>query len=196
MFKHIKLAVFKLAEAGKNDEAKKLMDDCELSEEFRKKLILPLVEPQISALSAGFESQSVFMMTLNGDVFDNEKVEKNVAGNNRGMNLILIDRLTHEVTKCQSFDTHESENDERKFFEELQEVGPDQIIVLMVSEEGAVKLRFDTKELIKALGSEIIMDLGYREPFALIGCKSKKIKLLEEKNQKLKNRFAFVKNFD
>ena len=66
----------------------------------------------------------------------------------------------------------------------------------MVSECGAVKLAKDTRDLIESLGSNLIQNLGYREPFALIGCWSKQVNLLEDKNQKLRNRFAIVKNFD
>ena len=111
------------------------------------------------------------------------------------MNLILVDRLTHEVTKCQSYDTYDSEPDERSFHQVIKSTGPDQIIVLMVSECGAVKLAKDTRDLIESLGSTLIQELGYREPFALIGCWSKQVELLEDKNQKLRNRFAVVKNF-
>lgn len=72
-----------------------------MSERFK----LPLTQPKISALSSGYESGSYFMMTLNDVVYDSSKIEKNKNNHHRGMNLVLVDRLTHEVTKTQSYDT-------------------------------------------------------------------------------------------
>lgn len=114
-----------MVENNQIEQANKVIDECQLPDVFRSKLIIPLKVPKISALSAGWESGSVFQLTLNGLVFDINKLQKNIVGNHRGMNLFFIDRLTHEVTLSQSFDTSESEADERLFNEAISKVGSD-----------------------------------------------------------------------
>ena len=78
------------------------------------------------------------------------------------MNLFLIDHETHDVVKSQSYDTYDSEQDERDFLHALQNSKKDQIIVIILSDEGTNILKNDTKEYIASLGSQLIRNLGYR----------------------------------
>lgn len=58
----------------------------------------------------------------------------------RGMYLVTVDLVTHEVISSQIFDTHKLDMDVRNFFDALREVEDQRMVIMAVSDEGSGKL--------------------------------------------------------
>ena len=119
VFEYIRQTVFGLLDTDKNDEARSLLEEWGLDDAQKARFVIPLTMPKISALSAGREGGCHMQLIVNGKVFDNNKIVKNCDGGTRGMNLFLIDHVTHEVVKSQSYDTHASDQDDSDFCQAL-----------------------------------------------------------------------------
>lgn len=62
----IKKSVFNLLNNDEVDEAAKLLDEWNLSEEEKSKFVIPLQMPKITAMSTGFNSGGYHIVTVNG----------------------------------------------------------------------------------------------------------------------------------
>jgi hypothetical protein len=99
---------------GKKGEAEKFLKDSIKDEKLRSffKLDLPTVE----VLSSGWESGPHSSIVVNGQKVD---CYPNTNMATRGIHLVVIDTLTHDIELAQVYDTHGLEMDSNNFYSTL-----------------------------------------------------------------------------
>ena len=205
---YFKEALFLLVNENRVEDAHKLMEEWELSEEERKRFIIPLRMPKLTVLSSGIEAGSHALVTLDGKVLE-PQMKEGAANSNAeidgykianpawkqekyGLWLFLIDHLTHEVTHSRVYNTHGSSVDDRELFAKLQSVKDDQIVVLTSCGDCMLKLEKDTMALIETFGSKYAKSLQMCQSFAFIGGKGNQVKIVEMRRDNNANNVSFI----
>lgn len=98
----------------------------------------------------------------------------------RGLNVVALEPFKHELILNQSYDTFGDAKASAKFVKDFKKLPKASVIIIGVKDEASKRLSGEAKEVIKALGSEEIVNLGFRQGFAFIGVKGQ-IKFLEKR---------------
>ena len=150
--------------------------------------------PKIKAMSSGCASGSVFFISVNGQEVQFEPNRE--GGGFRGIAMATIDPVTHDVVYKRVFDTHGKAEDNYAFLAALKSIEDDfHIAVFVAIDEATEQLNDAVVKTIKKLGSAKLSKLRFREPWAFIAQKQKKLEktiCTEMSNKNAENSFAFV----
>lgn len=92
--------------------------------------------------------------------------EKQESKNSRGMNMVVIDPQSGDVTLARTFDTFERSGPMEA---ELVKIPAGHIIAVGIKDEGTRKLSGKVKQFFKDMGSKEIDQIKYRYSWAFIG---------------------------
>ena len=149
--------------------------------------------PKIKALSAGCLSGSHFLISVDGTEVE---IDAHPDGGHRGIILVIVDPITHEIVSQGAYDTHGRADDNKKLRTALETIVEDFHIAVMVAvDEATEQLNDDCVKLIKGLGSTKLAKLKFRQPWAFIGIKHNKLPqtiCTEMSNKADEKSFAFV----
>ncbi|XP_019373011.1 PREDICTED: transmembrane protein 2 [Gavialis gangeticus] len=88
----------------------------------------------------------------------------------RGLNVRVIDQDTAQVLAVDRFDTHEYQNESKRFQDFLKGQDPGRIVAIAVGDSAAKSLLEETRLTIQnLLGSKLVKGLTYRQAWALVG---------------------------
>ncbi|XP_072026624.1 protein O-linked-mannose beta-1,2-N-acetylglucosaminyltransferase 1-like isoform X1 [Amphiura filiformis] len=108
---------------------------------------------------------------VNGElVLGNRRIGKEDPAK-RGLNFVVFNPIDEVVVKIGRFDTYESPSDDREAAAFLQTVQDGHLVIGTVFDEATNQLSFETKGVLKNLGSTQIFALDYREMWVFIGQK-------------------------
>ncbi|XP_067084353.1 cell surface hyaluronidase [Osmerus mordax] len=87
----------------------------------------------------------------------------------RGINVRVVDQDTGAVLQVERYDTHELRNDSRRLTQLLRALPAGRVVALAVGDSAVKSLLEETKRSIQELlGSTYILDLKYRQAWALV----------------------------
>jgi hypothetical protein len=98
----------------------------------------------------------------------------------RGLNVVALDPFKHELLLNSAYDTYGDAKASKRFVKDFKRLPKGSVIVIGVRDEASKRLSGEAKEVIKALGSEEILNLNFRQGFAFIGVKGQ-VKFLEKR---------------
>ncbi|XP_066491514.1 cell surface hyaluronidase-like [Tiliqua scincoides] len=88
----------------------------------------------------------------------------------RGLNVRIVDANTAQVVAADRFDTHLLVDESQRLREFLARQSPGKAVAIAVGDSAAKSLTPETRLFLKnLLHSQVIMHLGYRQPWALVG---------------------------
>ncbi|XP_038054341.1 protein O-linked-mannose beta-1,2-N-acetylglucosaminyltransferase 1-like [Patiria miniata] len=87
----------------------------------------------------------------------------------RGLNCIIYDPVQMKVVKIGRFDTYNSAVDDNLIQTFLGSLEVGQIIIIASHDEASRKLSFNTKTVLKVLGSSQIEELNFRDTWVFVG---------------------------
>lgn len=114
--------------------------------------------------------------------------------NTRGIHVVVVDILTHDIELAQVYDTHGLEMDTNNFYNTLSILHDQKMVIMAVQDEGAWQLTPPSRQLIESMGSKVIMGLRERQPWAFIGISGQADYVFEGTNEVGANNFAFARN--
>ena len=97
--------------------------------------------------------------------------EELFGGRLRGMNVAILKASTGEVVLTKNFDTWESGENSDNLAAAIEHATPGHIVLVAVSDEATRYLNTRAKRALRALGSQKIHHLGYRDSWAMVGIK-------------------------
>jgi hypothetical protein len=117
----------------------------------------------VRASSAGFDAGNAASIAVNNQVV--------AMTYGRGLNVVVIDRATGQVTHKQAFDTCASADASNDFAALVEGLPFGSIVAVAVLDEAHARLNERAKRACRMLGSERIYQLGYRNSWAIVGMK-------------------------
>lgn len=90
----------------------------------------------------------------------------------RGLNIIIINSVKHDVKEIISFDTYVSDTNLIRYLK--KGVPEDSILIIASFDEAATMLKDEARKWLKLYGSSLIEDLAFRDAFIMIGHKGLK----------------------
>lgn len=95
---------------------------------------------------------------------------------NRGINLAIVDPLTHEVIYKGAFDLHGDPQSNERLIQALNTAEEDyHLVVMVVSDEATHNRSEDAVRAVNQFGATEFQNLGDREPWAFIGQKKRNL---------------------
>lgn len=140
------------------------------------------------AFSAGFESgnRGYVVINMRTMTFDSQ---------NRGINVVVFDGRGR-IANVALFDTHGDGGASDRLAELIDGLSNGMRVALVVVDEAMANLNERAKNAIRSLGGGKIGLLGYRDSYALVGCKGRAAGLVAELIAKRTARGALVKSFE
>jgi hypothetical protein len=146
----------------------------EVRKEVRTKVSKVKGGSRIEVQSAGFSHGNFATINVAGKMLVSAETAK------RGLNFVALDPFKHEVIANDSYDTYGDAKAAARFVKDFHKLPKGAVIAIGVKDEASKRLSGEAKELIKALGSQEIQSLKFREGFAFIGVKGQ-VKFLEKR---------------
>lgn len=129
---------------------------------------------RIEVQSAGFKNGNFVTINVAGKMLVSRKSGR------RGLNVVALDPFKHEVIGNVSYDTYGDAKAAKRFVKDFKKLPAGAVVVIGVRDEASKRLSGEAKDVIKAMGSKEIVNLGFRQGFAFIGVKGQ-VKFLEKR---------------
>lgn len=129
---------------------------------------------RIEVQSAGFKHGNFATINVAGKMLVTREKSR------RGLNVVALDPFKHEVIGNNSYDTYGDAKASKRFVRDFKRLPTGAVIVIGVRDEASKRLSGEARDVIKALGSQEIANLGFRQGFAFIGVKGQ-VKFLEKR---------------
>lgn len=103
---------------------------------------------------------------------DNNKIDVNGVSDRRGLNLVIIDPVTQQVTSRKSYDIWaEPSSENNRLAMDLNALPAGRIVMLALKDSGMENLDQNLVQALRSVGSTVAGKLPVREGYALIGTK-------------------------
>ena len=96
-------------------------------------------------MSSGWEAGGHVIITVNGQRID---CQPNAKMSTRGIHLVTLDMVTHQVESAQIFDVHKLDMEADKLYDRLNELEFHHMAIMAVSDEGSGKMHHHIREII------------------------------------------------
>jgi phosphotransferase system HPr-like phosphotransfer protein len=146
----------------------------EVRKEVRQKVEPVKGGSRIEVQSAGFKHGNFATINIQGEMLVNHDSSQ------RGLNVVALDPFKHELLLNSAYDTYGDAKASGRFVKDFKKLPKGAVIVIGVKDDASKRLSGEAKEVIKSLGSEEILNLGFKQGFAFIGVKGQ-IKFLEKR---------------
>lgn len=146
-----------------------------------KKTVRTKVEPvkggsRIEVQSAASKHGNYVHINIQGNIIVDEKK----STGNDGLNVVALEPFKHEMILNTSYNTAKDEGASKRFIKDFKKLPKASIIVIGCKGDCSKKLSGTARQVLQALGSEEIVNLGFDQGYVFIGVKGQ-VKFLEKR---------------
>lgn len=117
----------------------------------------------LEVISAGFEDGNSIGMSVGYERLD--------LSWHRGHNLVVLDQNTGQILAIRFFDTFRSSEEADSMAAFIRTLPEGRIVLVGIKDEGSRMMTEAAYRALESLGSQFAREVGYRDSWAMIGCK-------------------------